>query len=323
MSAIAPLDRVTPLAVDPGAHVVMHGVVRTSVDGSAFDALMRWEGLSAGSSRPGGLFDPVAGGLEVAGQDTYHHTYDLAWAGARGPMCVAAGVSSPCLVPRLAALGHDRLRTSAEFASTLWGSVELEVTEPPAAPLLTLREVATVAAVVGIAAVAVVLAMAARRLSRSPLGRVRAASREAMRATRGDATLQRLHAQVRVLVGRASQFDAARRACACKLRRIDHADLAKRTEACARSRAPDAAEALAWLTEERAEAERLAADLAASIVGLERIESALRVVTMRARVHHGVRARATHADPVDAVATEFELREEGIAEADACLFRVG
>jgi hypothetical protein len=44
---------------------------------------------------------------------------------------------------------------------------------------------------------------------------------------------------------------------------------------------------------------------------------------MRARVHHGVRARATHADPVDAVATEFELREEGIAEADACLFRVG
>jgi hypothetical protein len=323
MSGIAPLDRVTPLAVDPGGHVVMHGAVRTSVDGSVFDALLQWDGLAAGASRPGGLFDPIAGGMEVAWQDTGRHEYDLTWAGARGPACVAAAVSSPCLVPRLAELGHDRLQTGAQFASTLQGSVGLEVTAPPPVPLVTLRDVATAAVVVGVAALVMAFAVAVRRLARSPMGRVRAASREAMRATRGDATLQRLRAQVRELVGHASQFDAARRAFARKLRRIDHADLAKRTEACVRSRAPDAAEALAWLTEERAEAERLDADLAASIAGLERIESALRVVTMRAREHRGIRARAARADPVDAVTTEFELREEGLAEADACLFRAG
>jgi len=100
---------------------------------------------------------------------------------------------------------------------------------------------------------------------------------------------------------------------------MDHAALAKRTEACAQSATPDAAEALAWLTAERAEAVRLEGDLAASIAGLERIESALRVVAMRARAHRGVRARATRADPVDAVAAELELREEGLAEADLFL----
>jgi hypothetical protein len=312
-------DRVTTLSVDPGAHVVMHGIVRTSVDGSMFDALMQWDGLSAGASRAGGLLDPVAGGLDVVGQRTDHHAYDLVPTGAPGPACVAAGVSSPCLVPRLADLGHDRLRTGAEFASSLEGSIEIEVMEPPAAPLLTLREVATVAVMVGVAAFVLALAMALRRRARSPMGRVRAASREAMRATGGDATLQRLHAQVRVLVARASLLDRARRSCARRLRRMDHAALAKRTEACAQSATPDAAEALAWLTAERAEAVRLEGDLAASIAGLERIESALRVVAMRARAHRGVRARATRADPVDAVAAELELREEGLAEANLFL----
>ena len=224
---------------------------------------------------------------------------------------MAAGVSSPCLVPRLAGLGHDRLQTGAQFASTLQGSVELDVMEPPAAPLVTFRELATAAVVVGVAALVMALVLAARRLARSPLGRVRAASREAMRATRGDATLQRLHAQVHLLLGRASLLDAARRACARKLRRVDHTALAKRTEACARSTTPDAAEALAWLTAERAEAARLEGDLATSIAGIERIESALRVVAMRAREHRGIRARASRADPVDAVATELDLREEG------------
>ncbi len=313
------LDRVTPLAVYPGAHVVMHGIVRTSVDGSMFDALMQWDGLSAGGSRPGGLLDPVAGGLDVVGRHTDHHEYDLVATGTPGPACAAAGVSSPCLVPRARDLGHDRLRTGAEFTSSLRGSIELEVIEPPAAPLMTLREVATVAVMVGVAAFVVALAMAARRVARSPMGRVRAASREATRATRGDATLQRLHAQVRVLVARARLLDRARRSCARKLRRIDHAALAKRTEVCAQSATADAAEALAWLTAERAEAARLEGDLAASIAGLERIESALRVVAMRARAHRGVRARATRADPVDAVAMELELREQGLAEADLFL----
>ncbi|MGO9833362.1 MAG: hypothetical protein ACLP1X_04030 [Polyangiaceae bacterium] len=313
------LDRVTPLALDPGAHVVMHGIARTSVDGTVFDALAQWDGLSTGASRAGGLFDPVAGGLRMTEAHPDRHEYVFESEGTPAPACAAAGVPSPCLVPRLAEIGHERLRTAAELASTLSGAVEVEPALAPALAPATLRAVATVAGVLGAAAVIMALVAISRRLARSPMGRVRAAAREAMRATRNDATLQRLRGQVHVLVARAAHLNVARRECARRLRRIDRFGLAKRTEACARSAAPEAGDAMTWLTAEHAEAARLEADLAASIVGLERIESALRVVAMRARSHRGTRARARRGDPVDAVAVELDLRDEGLAEADRFL----
>jgi hypothetical protein len=319
MGTLAALDRTTPLPVDRGANVVLHGIVRTSVDGSAFDALLQWDGLAPGTPRPDGLFDLAAGGLTIVEQHRERHEYVIASTGTPGPACVAAGLPSPCLAPRLAELGHQRLRTGGEFARTLSGAIEMEVAPAPFVSLATVREAQDVALLVGLVAFVAALAHAARRLARSPMGRVRAASREAMRATRGDATLERVRAQVRALLARASQLDVARRSCARKLRSIDGAALARRTEACARSPSPDAAEAVEWLTAERAEATRLEGDLASSIAGIERIESALRVVALRVRAHRGVRARAGRADPVNAVATELELREQGLAEADALL----
>src|SRR5579871_1284963 len=136
MATPLPLDRVTALALDPGASVVVHGLVTTSVDGSAFDAAMQWDGLSPGASRAGGLFDLEAGGLRVAVQHPETHEYVLASTGTAGAACAAAGAPSPCLVPRLAALAHERLRTQAELAGTLSGGVELEgVVAAPPAPL--------------------------------------------------------------------------------------------------------------------------------------------------------------------------------------------
>jgi hypothetical protein len=319
MGALVPLDRVTPLSLDPGAHVVLHGIARTSLDGSVFDALAQWDGLAAGASRAGGLFDPVAGGLRIAEARPDRHEYVLESEGTPGSACVAAGVPSPCLAPRLAEIGHERLRTAAELASTLSGALEVEPAIEPAVAPATLRAVATVASVLAVAAIVVALVAIVRRLARSPMGRVRSAAGEAMRATRGDTTLQRLRGQVHVLLARAAQLDVARRECARRLRRIDRLGLAKRTEACARSAAPEAVETMTWLAAEHAEAARLEADLAASTVGLERIESALRVLAMRARAHRGVSARARRADPVDAVAVELELREEGLAEAERFL----
>jgi hypothetical protein len=256
-------------------------------------------------------------GVDLRSRHRERHEYVLVATGTAGPACVAAGLPSPCLAPRLAELAHQRLRTGSEFARTLSGSIEMEVAQAPFASLATVREVKDAAILVGVVAFVAALALAARRLARSPMGRVRAASRETMRATRGDATLQGVRAQVRALLARASQLDVARRSCARKLRSIDGAALARRTEACARSPSPDAAEAVEWLTAERAEATRLEGDLASSIAGIERIESALRVVALRVRAHRGVRARAGRADPVDAVATELELREQGLAEVDA------
>ena len=100
-----------------------------------------------------------------------------------------------------------------------------------------------------------------RRRAQSALGRVRAAAREAIEATRRDPTLERVRAQVHAMLARAEQLDQARRACAARLVRIDRGNLERRREAMARSSSPEAAEALAWLTAECAEAERLQSDL--------------------------------------------------------------
>ena len=123
------------------------------------------------------------------------------------------------------------------------------------------------------------------------------------------------------MLARARELDDARRACARRLARIDRATLDRKRDAYARSTSPEAAETLAWLTAEQAEAERLESDLSSSVLGLQRIESALRVVTLRVREHRGTRARIAHHDPVDAAATELHLRDEAEREAEHALGR--
>jgi hypothetical protein len=318
MATPLPLDRVTALAMDPGARVVVHGLVTTSVDGSAFDAAMQWDGLSPGASRPEGLFDLAAGGLRVAEQHPERHEYALEWTGSPGPACAVAGAGSPCLVPRMAALAHERLKTQGELASTLQGGVELEGVIAPPVVTASLAGKLESAGLAAAAALAVVLAVVwLRRRGRTALGRVRSAGRAALRATRGDASLERVRIQVRAMVARARELDAARRACARRLSTIDRPLLERKRDAYARSGAPEAAETLRWLTEEQAEAERLESDLASSVLGLQRIESALRVVILRVRQERGTRARIGPHDPVDAAAIELDLRNEAQREADS------
>jgi hypothetical protein len=122
------------------------------------------------------------------------------------------------------------------------------------------------------------------------------------------------------MLARAVDLDAARRACAARLARIDRASLERRREATARSTSPDAAETLAWLTAEQAEAERLQSDLSSSILGMDRIESALRVVVLRAREHRGTRARVA-GDAVDGAALELALRDEAMVEVEQVVGR--
>lgn len=317
MGAPLPLDRVTALALDPGASVVVHGLATTSVDGSSFDAAMQWDGLSAGASRPGGLFDLTAGGLRVLEQHPERHEYMLASTGARGTACVAAGTSSPCLVPRLASLAHERLRTQAELAATMTGGVELEgVIAPPVVAPETSHALAVTAGVIAFVAALGLVVRWLRRRAATALGRVHAAAREALRATRGDPTLQPVVTQVRAMVARAEELDRTRVACAKRLERIDRPALDRKRDAYARSKDPEAGEALAWLTAEQAEATRLESDLGSSRVGIQRIESALRVVTLRVREDRGTRARIASGDPVDRAAAELRLRDQALEEVE-------
>jgi hypothetical protein len=318
------LDRLTALELDTGGQIVLQGAVSTSVDGSVFDVAMQADGLSPGAMRAGGLFDLAAGGLRIVQQNVDLHVYTLAATGTVGPGCTAAGIGTPCLVPRLAVLAHERLKTTGELARTLSGGVQLEgVIAPPVAPVSP--QVASVlsggAVVATLAVFAWVALLVRRRRAQSALGRVRAAAREAVRATRSDPTLERVRAQVHAMLARAEQLDEARRACAARLARVDRLSLERRREAMARSNAPEAAEALAWVTAECAEAARLQSDLSSSLVGLERIESALRVVSLRTRQGRGTRARIAHSDPVDGAAAELVLREEALVEVEAAIER--
>jgi hypothetical protein len=318
METALALDRVTSLVLDPGASVLVHGQVTTSVDGSSFDVVMQKDGLSPGAVRPGGLFDLAAGGLRVAEAHADRHEYVLAGTGAPGVACNAAGVASPCLVPRLASLAHERLRTQAELAGTLSGGVTLEgvVAAPPAPTWVQSPRFLSVATLVFTAALVAGVAMAvARARATSTIGRIRAAARRARRATSGDPTLDAVRSQVDAMVGRAATLEKAHRALHIRLRRIDLPTLERKRAAYAQSNLPGAREALEWITAETAEARRLEQDRAEALLGLERIESALRVIALRMREHRGSDVRIED-DPVARAAMELELRSEALQEAD-------
>jgi hypothetical protein len=320
MGTPLPLDRVTALALDPGASVVVRGLTTTSVDGSSFDAAMQWDALAAGTSRAGGLFDLAAGGLRIVEQHPERHEYVLASRGGSGPACVAVGAPSPCLVPRLATLAHERLRTQTELAATLKGGVELEgvMAPPPVAPQTAARLEAAGALLASMIALGLALAWVRRR-RRTLLGRVHVAAREALHATRGDPSLDVVRAQVLAMLARARELDGSRRACARRLGQVDRTALDLKRRVYAGSQTPGATDALAWIAAEQDETLRLEHDLASSVLGIERIESALRVVTLRLREDRGTRARIARRDPVDGAAAELRLRDEAIAEADGMI----
>jgi hypothetical protein len=316
----ATLEYPVPIAMSAGQEVAVRGALRTSFDGAIFDAATRTDTLPDGTTlaRPGGLLDAAAGGLALVAFDPATHLARFTWTGEDAPACRANGLASPCLVPRLDDLAHERLLTHDDFVATLRGRVDVIAPAAPITPVVSpaaRRGLSAAALALGLfAAVAAALAWSRAR-GRTPMGQVRAAAREAHKATRHDPMLAPVRAQIAHLMDRARELDRARRACRSKLAGIDRPALERRRAGWATSTARDAAEAYAWVSAEHAEAARLESDLAASVAGLDRIASALRVITLRARSHRGVRARIA-VDPVDAVASELTIRDEAIAEAD-------
>ncbi|HEX3770594.1 MAG TPA: hypothetical protein VHV30_07015 [Polyangiaceae bacterium] len=299
-----PLDRVTGLAIDPGATFALDGLMTSTLDGASFDGAR--------------LFDLPAGGLRILSPASRSGAYVLRWTGDTAPACAAAGVPSPCLIPRLPQLAHERLRTSQELAGTLTGSIDLVSPAAPTDPEEVMD--ARLGAVAVFVLVAAVLSGAVwvglrllRRRAEDAVKRVRAASRRALRAIHGDPTLLPLGPKIGALVVRARQLDAVRRACAAKLRRVDREALDRKAAVLALASGPSVEAAKATLAIEREEAARLDREVTSATVELDRIESALRVVTLRA----GTRDARTGADPVDALVAELDLREQALLEAGA------
>jgi hypothetical protein len=300
--------------------LVVKGVLRSSLDGSAFDAITQrggYPGSSGAEPRLGGLYDLEAGGLRVAMQDPAAHVYRLVGTGQIGPACRAAGVASPCLVPRMRALAHERLVTADDLGASLSGNIELELLPPPVLSRTEGRTLVGVAVgLLALVAWAAGWALRQRR-RRSAIGQVHAAAAQARRATRGDATLAPLRTAVDALVARAEELEEVRRSSSRRLSGIDRAALDERRLLwTSRASDPDAAHAVTMLAAETAEANQLEADLSASLAGIDRIASSLRALALRTRQHRGTRARAAENDPVDAMLGELELRQAALGEAE-------
>ena len=320
--AVPSLERVTPIA----GEVVLRGELRSSLDGSTFDAVTQRDQFPQLEGEPaprlGGLFNPGAGGLRVVEQDPATHVYRLAPTGAAGPACEEAGVASPCLVPRLSALAHERLVTADAFGATLGGQIEAEALAPPVVSAATESALGLAGGGCGAAGGGGAGAAGFRRARRaSAIGQVRAAAAEARRALRGDATLARARDQIEPLLARAEELERARRACAARLTRLEPTRLATRRAAWAGSTAPDATVALAALDAEAAEADQVAVDLSSAVAGIERIASSLRALVLHARAERGTRAVVAGHDPVAAMHGELALRDDATSEVDGVIGR--
>jgi hypothetical protein len=276
MSAILPqLLTITALAIAPGGSATLSGAMETTHDGARFD--------------PIAMFDLEAGGLQVTSND--RGVVRVASIGAESATCAAAGVSSPCLVPRLVDHAHARLLTVDELRATLQGGYEIATFAPPPTPNRTLPALATIAGVLGL--LAAIRALLARR-NETPLGLVEAAARAARRATATDATLGAVRDELERLVEHARDVDRVRRECESALARARRATGER-------------------LAIEREEEAKLESDLRRARARLTEIAAALRLVPLRVREARDVNfGRA----PVDAILGELHLRDRAIAEAE-------
>ena len=296
------------LALDPGAQVVVRAA-STSIDGRASTPspddgrrARRW------------FFDLAAGGLRLVDADAGAPRVRARVDGARRAGCAAAGVASPCLVPRLAVLAHERLETRAELAA----DPARRRSRSRASSCRRLRSVADCprrrsprrgVALTG-APCAWRRSPILRRRARTAIGRVRAAARDALRATRGDPTLEPVRAQVTAMLARAAELD---RGAPCR-----GASPASTARPRAPARGPPAPRLPKPPRPSRGSPRsgpRPSASRAITSSSLARPrahrERAARRHAARPRAPRHARPRRAH-DPVDAAALELRLREEAL-----------
>jgi hypothetical protein len=269
---------VVALAMSAGDRVTIDGTAATSWDGATFDATS--------------LFDPAEGGLELVssakGRAILRATGDV------GSACAAAGVASPCLVPRLPELAHARMLSTEELRATLRGELVLEVI-PLAPPPIVPSRAPWVLGIVSLFSACAAIALWARKTLRAtPLGRVSAAAAEARRATASDPTLGVLRDEITRLEGEARSADRLRRAYRSTLARAQHATHA----------------------EERDELRSIEADLGAAEARLAEIAAALRLIPLRAREHRDLDRKMPRGQAMKSVTRELELRERALAEVE-------
>src|SRR5438309_1642953 len=114
-----------PVDLAPGDEIVVHGLFRSTLDGSVIDVAATTGGPPGAD--PGGLLDFEAGGFHVVSRDLGNHEVH-AVATSDPTHCAQLGVTSThCLPLRLVPLAHSRLITVDEFRASLKGMMTAEV----------------------------------------------------------------------------------------------------------------------------------------------------------------------------------------------------
>jgi len=169
--------------VDTSGEIILQGAYTSTMDGSTIDAATTtWpkEAPGGGSIDAGGVFEISDGyGLHLSSRDPVKHEVHAVVTGDGQSACAALGVAAPCLPSRLGKQALSRLLPRSEWASTLKGSITLEV---PPAPMLAPPPAAVPYLALGAGALAV-LALSAlalryrKRQADSPAGRLLAQAR--------------------------------------------------------------------------------------------------------------------------------------------------
>ncbi len=325
-------EAVHPVAVDPGGEVIIRGAVRSSHDGTVFDALTSRPGATGveGDGEPvlGGLYDVEAGGWHVVSRDMRAHAYRLSATGSPGAACTEAGVSSPCLPLRLLPLAQSRLLAVADFARSMSGEVTLEVLDPDSTPVRAPPFVERYGVAMGVGAVALAgVALAARTLRRraqTPEAKLRrTAAKVRARLASGDPVHKQLAPSIDALVKHAEELSSLRDRLRTRVASTDRAALTIRRESLSAqvdkgvteaSRARDLVdEQLARLDRWTREADRAEARIA---------EVHEYLVTLSQRLDEAIGAEASARESstreaLTALEADVQSALEGAREADA------
>lgn len=129
---------VQPIHAQVGTEIVLRGSFTSKHDGSVIDAATTsWPKDAPGGASvdPIGLIDFESGGLYMKSRDIETHEVHAIVTDKGGEACAASGVSSPCLVLNNK-LALKRLLVQQDFRNTLNGTMELEVPQPLAPPIV-------------------------------------------------------------------------------------------------------------------------------------------------------------------------------------------
>jgi len=138
ITKIDPNVPIRPINDAPGTEIVLRGSFTSKHDGSIIDAATTtWSKDAPGGAKvdPLGLIDFESGGLHMTSRDVEKHEVHAIVTDKPGEACVAAGVSSPCLVLNKQ-LALQRLLTQQDFNKTMNGTMELEEPLPLAPPIV-------------------------------------------------------------------------------------------------------------------------------------------------------------------------------------------